>query len=61
MDGDMQRRNQERMEYARSLIDKGHKCVFYMESYPVQIGWCNQNPCIKRKKTDDMKQSNQEA
>ncbi len=39
---DMAKRNKEAIEFGESLKKDGHKCVMYLESYPVQIIWCNQ-------------------
>lgn len=43
----------DRMNFANELTAKGHECIFYMESYPGQIGWCHQTPCSKAKKTTE--------
>ena len=45
---DMDKRNDEAMNFAKELKDKGHNCIYYMESYPVQIGWCRQNICVNK-------------
>ncbi len=37
--------NHEQMEFAGKLADEGHKCISYTDSYPVEIGWCNETPC----------------
>lgn len=44
---DMARRNKEAYEFANSLKEKGHNCIEYLESYPIQIKWCNNEICIK--------------
>jgi hypothetical protein len=45
---DMAIRNKEACDYALSLKAEGHTCVMYLERYPVQISWCNQETCIKK-------------
>ena len=42
---DMEKRQKQQEEFARRLIENGHKCVYYMESYPVQVGWCGKEKC----------------
>jgi hypothetical protein len=42
---DMAYRNTQAMEFADELRKQGHCCVRIMESYPVQISWCNQETC----------------
>ena len=32
-------------EFAAKLEADGHTCVDLAESYPVQVFWCQQNPC----------------
>lgn len=44
---DMDFRNQQQMQFADELKQKGHQCIQIMESYPVQIRWCGQEKCIK--------------
>jgi hypothetical protein len=41
----MEKRQKDAENFAQNLIKKGHKCVYYMDSYPVQIGWCNNDLC----------------
>lgn len=38
-------RNDDQMIFAEELRSKGHTCVFYIESYPVKIGWCEHEVC----------------
>lgn len=41
------------MDYRQRMMEKhlaklakeGHTCISVMESYPVQIGWCQSTPC----------------
>ena len=42
-----------RVAFASELREKGHKCVFIMESYPPQIGWCRQEICRDIDKNDE--------
>ena len=44
---DMEYRNRQAMEFADKLSNQGHYCVRILESYPVQISWCNQETCSK--------------
>jgi hypothetical protein len=44
----MKKRNDENEKFAEELIKNGHTCVYYMESYPVQIGWCRQEQCVNK-------------
>lgn len=46
---DMDKRNEELMKFAELLQKNGHKCVTFMESFPVQIGWCKQDVCTGKK------------
>ena len=45
---DMKERNNRAYEFAKELHNKGHRCVEYLESYPVQISWCQQEICVKK-------------
>jgi len=47
----MYQRNAAAHKFAKKLIKQGHKCVVYMESYPVQIGWCGQCICKQSQRT----------
>ena len=38
----------EAWKFAKELHNKGHSCVEYLESYPVQIRWCQQEICVKK-------------
>lgn len=32
---------------AQLLEKDGHRCIFYLETYPVQISWCgNEDKCV---------------
>ena len=42
---DMHRRHDEQMALADKLEKEGHTCIMDLESYPVQIRWCNKTPC----------------
>jgi hypothetical protein len=44
---EMEIRNKQQMQFADDLKQKGHQCINILESYPVQIRWCNQEKCIK--------------
>jgi hypothetical protein len=44
---DMDKRQAEEMAFAKKLESEGHTCVYYMESYPVQIGWCDSAVCTR--------------
>lgn len=35
--------------FLESVIKKGHKCVFVLWSYPISVGWCKKEPCVKNK------------
>lgn len=37
------------IEFANKLESQGHVCVMYLESYPIQIGWCKNEICILSK------------
>ncbi len=41
----MEKMQEEQMKFGRELTEKGHTCVGYAESYPVQICWCGNEPC----------------
>jgi hypothetical protein len=43
--------DRERMAFGKSLQEKGHTCVVYLESLPVQIRWCGEKVCMGRKKS----------
>jgi hypothetical protein len=47
INNDIERRQQEAMDFADFLKRNGHKCISYLESYPVQIKWCNRDKCTK--------------
>jgi hypothetical protein len=51
MRDDMVMRDNEAMAFAKNLEAQGHTCVYYMESYPVQIGWCNNTICTHSSNT----------
>ena len=38
-------RNEESQEFGKKLENEGHTCVLYLETYPVQISWCEQKVC----------------
>lgn len=40
----------EMIEFANKLESQGHICVMYLESYPIQIGWCKNETCILTRK-----------
>lgn len=42
---DMDERNEKAMDFAEKLKQNGHTCVRLLESFPVQVSWCNQYPC----------------
>ena len=41
----MQKEDRKNKELARSLREKGHKCVYEGESMPVSVSYCGQEPC----------------
>jgi len=41
--------NDESMKFAEKLINDGHTCVRYLETYPVQIRWCGNTVCTGNK------------
>jgi len=41
----MNQRQSKEQIFKAKLLAEGHKCVYEMESFPVQIGWCGQTPC----------------
>ena len=45
---DMKKRNNEALEFGKKLENEGHKCVKYMETYPIQIYWCGNKQCDKK-------------
>jgi hypothetical protein len=45
---DMNERNIKALAFADELKNKGHCCIQYLESYPVQIRWCQQENCIHK-------------
>lgn len=49
----MAERNRKAMEFGDKLVRDGHECVEHLESYPVQISWCNKTPCAHKSKQDD--------
>lgn len=38
--------NEERMAFVEELKLQGHKCVKILESFPVQVRWCEHIPCL---------------
>lgn len=46
MQKQMDEEQQKQEDFASELVNKGHHCVVTLESYPVQIQWCKQEPCI---------------
>lgn len=42
---DLEKRNKDAKEFGKKLENQGHTCVSYLESFPVQIQWCNQKVC----------------
>jgi hypothetical protein len=42
----MEKMDADNMKFAEMLISDGHKCICYLESYPVRIDWCGQDVCI---------------
>ena len=38
----------ERKKFSEELISKGHTCIKYKESMPVQIRWCCQEICTNK-------------
>uniref|UniRef100_A0A6G6ACS9 Uncharacterized protein n=1 Tax=Borely moumouvirus TaxID=2712067 RepID=A0A6G6ACS9_9VIRU len=43
---DMARRQAEEDAFVEKLVREGHTCIYIMESYPSQTGWCEQKVCI---------------
>lgn len=41
----METRQKQQEELVKKLEKKGHKCISIMESYPMQVSWCNKTPC----------------
>jgi hypothetical protein len=37
------------MDFAAKLSTEGHACIGHIESYPVKIDWCHENPCKDNK------------
>jgi hypothetical protein len=37
--------NRAGLDYADKLRKEGHRCIRYIESYPVQLSWCQRTPC----------------
>ncbi len=46
----MKKQQKQQEEFAQNLIKNGHKCVYFMESYNVQIGWCGNEICTSKDK-----------
>lgn len=46
----MEIRQKQQEELVKKLEKQGHKCIRIMESYPMQVGWCNKTPCEKSSK-----------
>lgn len=44
-------RNKKGLDYADELRLQGHRCIRYVESYPVEVHWCQCTPCKNRKRT----------
>ena len=42
---DMRRRNDEQEALIFKLKNGGHVCISIKESYPIQVGWCQETPC----------------
>lgn len=47
--------HKKQQELAADLIIKGHNCVLYLNTYPIEIQWCDQNMCIGKKRDLPMK------
>ena len=45
MHNNVEKEDIEAEAFGKKLKDEGHKCVNYLQSYPVQISWCRNNPC----------------
>ncbi|AGC01567.1 hypothetical protein H012_gp899 [Acanthamoeba polyphaga moumouvirus] len=43
---DMKRRQAEEDAFVEKLRYEGHTCIYIMESYPSQTGWCRQKICV---------------
>jgi hypothetical protein len=41
----MRKISDEAEKFGFKLISKCHTCVVFVETYPLQIKWCEQNPC----------------
>ena len=41
----MEEVNRKNEEFGQQLMQNGHTCVAYLESYPVQVCWCEQDTC----------------
>jgi hypothetical protein len=54
---DMDQEDQEAEDFGTKLEKAGHTCVEYLESYPVQISWCQQTPCTHREKATQLNRS----
>lgn len=39
-------KNNESMMLVEYLKKRNHKCVLILETYPIQVRWCNNNECI---------------
>ena len=55
---DMKERDKKVKEEGYKLEEQGHTCIYYMESYPRQLGWCQQTPC--KESTDIAKLKNRD-
>ena len=40
--------NEKALKYAKKLESEGHTCIEILESYPIQVKWCNQQKCINK-------------
>ena len=39
--------DKENREFGKSLREKGHKCVIFLEMMPTLVKWCEQETCVK--------------
>lgn len=45
----MKKRNDEKMAFIQELQLKGHTCIIIIQTYPVQVDWCEKETCENAK------------
>ena len=52
--------DEKEMERFNSLVEEGHTCLVLLETFPCQVGWCEEKVCVKNPEKKKKKRSRRE-